>query len=262
MSSTDRFGYEWSKYHEIDPNYEIQFSRWVKPLRPEDFKGKTVLDAGCGMGRNSYWALNWGARKVLAFDYDERSVQAAERNLQEYGDRVHVVYKSIYELPWKNEFDLVFCIGVIHHLENPKLAIENLVKALKPGGRLLLWVYSYEGNEWIVKLVNPIRQHLTSRLPLLLVHFLSYFASVPIYLFIKLFKGPGEYLHQLSQFRLAHVHSIVFDQLIPKIANYWTRQEALSLLKLPELKNLQIGRPDSGQGWTVLAMKNDLPKSF
>ena len=79
MSSEKRFGYEWNKYSFMNPAYEGQFRGWIYPLTNEDFKGKIVLDAGCGMGRNSYWPLNWGAEKVISFDYDKRSVEVAQK---------------------------------------------------------------------------------------------------------------------------------------------------------------------------------------
>lgn len=192
---------------------------------------------------------------VVAFDYDERSVEAAKRNLEEFGERAEVVFKSIYEFPWENEFDLVFSIGVIHHLEDPKLAIQNLVKALKPGGRLLIWVYSYEGNEWIVKFVNPVRINVTSKLPPGLVHSLTYFVSIPLWILIKILRGPTKYLRQLSTFKFRHVHSIVFDQLIPRVANYWTKSEAFALLNLPDLEQVKIYQPENKMGWIVTGIK-------
>ncbi|GAG51037.1 unnamed protein product, partial [marine sediment metagenome] len=123
MSSEDRFGFEWQKYCQLDPNYEIQFKKWVYPLTKQDFVGKKVLDAGCGMGRNSYWAAQWGAHEIVAFDYDKRSIKAAQRNLEGLSN-IKIEFKNIYQIDWHNEFDLVFSIGVIHHLENPKKAIE------------------------------------------------------------------------------------------------------------------------------------------
>lgn len=254
MSSEKRFGYEWDKYQKMDSNYELQFRKWIKPLRPEDFKDKSVLDAGCGMGRNSYWPLKYGAKKLVAFDFDERSVVATKKTLASF-DNVQVEFKSIYELSWQDEFDLVFCIGVIHHLEDPKKAIENLIRAIKLEGRILIWVYGYEGNEWIVRLVSPIRKAITSKLPLWLVHFLSYFISVPLWVLVKIFKGPGLYLKQLSDFKLWHIQSIVFDQLIPKIANYWTRDEALNLFTgFDTLKDIQIWHVNNNS-WAVSARK-------
>ena len=254
MSSEKRFGYEWNKYSFMDPAYEGQFRGWIYPLTNEDFKGKIVLDAGCGMGRNSYWPLNWGAEKVISFDYDKRSVEAAQKTLGKFSNS-EVIFKSIYEIGWQNKFDIAFSVGVVHHLKNPSLAIDNMIKSLKSGGILLVWVYSLEGNEWIVRFVSPIRKRLTSKLPLTAVHFLSYFCSIPLWFYIKLFNKKNEYLKQLSAFEFWHIHSIVFDQLIPDVANYWSKKEVLELFNKPEVKDLRIIRPQNNCGWTVMGVK-------
>lgn len=254
MSSEKRFGYEWNKYSSMTSAYEGQFRNWIYPLTKEDFKGKIVLDAGCGMGRNSYWPLNWGAEKVISFDYDKRSVEAAKKTLRNFSNS-EVILRSIYKIDWRNYFDIAFSIGVIHHLDNPSSAIDNMIKSLKSGGVLAIWVYSLEGNEWIVKFVNPIRKHLTSKLPLAMVHFLSYFFSIPLWIYVKMFNKKNEYLKQLSDFKFWHIHSIVFDQLIPGVANYWSEKEIFELFNKPELKDLQIIRPKNNCGWTVVSVK-------
>jgi 2-polyprenyl-3-methyl-5-hydroxy-6-metoxy-1,4-benzoquinol methylase len=132
MGSPKRFGYERSKYSKVIPEYEMQFLRWVYPLTKEDFKGKEVLDAGCGIGRNSYWPLVYGAKRVVAFDYDERTVEVARKNLSQFKN-AEVLMKSIYEIDFENEFDIVFSIGVIHHLENSDLAIKKSCEGSKKG---------------------------------------------------------------------------------------------------------------------------------
>lgn len=254
MSSQDRFGYEWDKYNFMDPKYETQFLNWVSPLKQADFEGKEILDAGCGMGRNSFWALHYGAKKVVAIDFDKRSVFRAKKNLSSFNN-AEVLFRSIYEINFENAFDLVFCIGVLHHLERPHDALKKLIGSLKDGGTLLLWVYSYEGNEWIVKYVDPIRKLITSRLPVSLVHFLSYFCSVPLWIFVKIFRGPVPYLKQLSSFDFWHIHSIVFDQLIPTTAFYWSQKDVLGLLRDFPLMNIDIHQPPNKSGWTVAAIK-------
>lgn len=254
MSSQDRFGFEWNKYNQMEKNYELQFGRWVYPLTIVDFKDKKILDAGCGMGRNGFWSLRWGAKDLTAFDYDERSVSTAKKTLAEF-PQAQIFLKSIYGINWQNEFDLAFSIGVIHHLKEPKRAIKNLILSLKSGGKLLLWVYSYEGNEWVVKLVNPIRKKITSKLPVSVVHLLSYFCSVPLWLFVKFYRGSNKYLHQLKSFKFWHLHSIVFDQLIPEVANYWSKQELEDLMTDVGLSSFNIYRPENNCGWTVVGMK-------
>ncbi len=257
MSSQERFGYEWDKYNFVDPIYETQFLNWVSPLTKNDFKNKVILDAGCGMGRNSFWALRYGAEKVTAIDFDGRSVDRAKKNLSSFSN-AGVLFRSIYDIDWEESFDMTFSIGVIHHLEHPREAIAKLVRSLKTGGTLLLWVYSYEGNEWIVRHVNPVRKNITSKLPVSLVHLLSYFCSVPLWLFAKLFKNVNPYIKQISTFKFWHLHSIVFDQLIPEVANYWKKEEVELLFAGLDLSDIDVHSPPNGNGWTVIATKNKL----
>jgi len=254
MSSSQRFGYEWDKYSWVTEDYEKQFLNWTSPLTSSDWRGKKVLDAGCGMGRNSLWPMKWGASSLIAFDFDERSVGRAKETLKDFSN-AQVHFKSIYDISWKDEFDVAFSIGVIHHLKDPRLALKNMVTALRPGGKLLIWVYSYEGNEWIVRYVNPVRIHITSKLPLPLVHFLSYFCSIPLYVFVKIFKGPSKYFAQLATFNFWHVHSIVFDQLIPDIANYWKKEEARALVNDLPLSGVTVSVPPNGSGWILMGTK-------
>lgn len=254
MSSSDRFGFEWDKYDKINHKYEGQFKNWIFPLSEKDFLGKKILDAGCGMGRNSYWPLKWGAKEVVAFDFDKRSVKSAEYSLKKFNN-AKVLFKSVYDIEWRNEFDIAFSIGVIHHLKHPKKALKKIVESIKSGGKLVVWVYGYEGNEWIVRWVNPVRKSITSKLPVKIVHFLSYFCSIPLYLFIKIFKGPSHYLKQLSDFEFWHVHCIVFDQLIPDVANYWHQEEVKRLLDGLDLANISVCSPPNKSGWIINADK-------
>lgn len=254
MSSSERFGYEWDKYCSMDANYEGQFRNWLAPLTEKDFAGKDVLDVGCGMGRNSYWPLKWGAKSVTAFDFDERSVRRTRETLKQFNN-ANILYKSVYDIDWADKFDIAFSIGVIHHLERPDIALGNIVRALKPGGTLAIWVYSYEGNRWIVRYVDPVRKMLTSKLPVSLVHILSYACSIPLYLFVKIFCGPSAYFKQLSNFGFRHLHSIVFDQLIPTVANYWRKEEVEKLFAGLPLREYHVYRPANGMGWTAVGKK-------
>ena len=101
----------------------------------------------------------------MAIDFDERTVAIAADNLKAFSN-CEVRYQSIYDLKEIDQFDVVFSIGVIHHLADPKAAVEQSVRAVKPGGILILWVYAREGNERLLRVLNPIRKGITSRLPL------------------------------------------------------------------------------------------------
>jgi SAM-dependent methyltransferase len=252
MASSDRFGFVWKRYPAIVPEYELQFRAWVAPLSPEAFQGKRVLDAGCGTGRNAFWALQYGASEVVAFDLDEQTVQVAKENLS---PRAKVVRASIYEIEFENEFDIVFSIGVIHHLKHPQQAVANLVRAARSGGTVLVWVYSREGHTGLKMTLNAIRQ-FTSKLPVALVHVLTYPFSFLFFLYLRsrFFSPRHPYLHLLRTARVWHVHSILLDQLLPAISHYWTREEALALFDGLPVRDLQIRFCNEGS-WTLWAQR-------
>ncbi|MEQ8193093.1 MAG: hypothetical protein RIB59_01250 [Rhodospirillales bacterium] len=70
--SPERFGYSWDKYFQILPDHEEQFRLWTLALGEFDWSNKTFLDAGCGIGRNSYWPMIYGATGGLSIDLDDR----------------------------------------------------------------------------------------------------------------------------------------------------------------------------------------------
>lgn len=239
----------------MDSAYERQFINWMGPIPQNYFFGKSILDAGCGMGRNSFWALKYGAKELIAFDNDENSVAAAKKTLAQFPN-TEVLMNDIYQTPWDSRFDIVFSIGVIHHLKNPKLALQNLTRALKPGGLLWICVYSYNGNELLVQYVNPIRKYITSRIPAGIVHVSTYFISVPLWLFLKITGGTSPYMRQIASFKFWHVHSILFDQLIPEIANYWKKEEVAALFRGLPISDVKIVQPGNKQGWVVVCKKS------
>jgi len=252
LDTSTRFGFEWNRYRAFFPHYETQFRGWIEPLGPGDFAGRDVLDAGCGMGRNSYWAARWGAASVLALDEAELAVDAARQVLAELPN-ARVECRSLYELPFRDCFDLCFCVGVIHHLQQPARALTGLRRALRPGGRLVVWLYGHEGNElWVAffKLLHP----LLRRLPPAWVHRLAYLCSVPIHLALKLPLAWRPYLRSLRRFPFAHVHKIVFDQLLPTLTHYYKRGEVEALFRRAGFESFEIHH-NRGYSWTVVARR-------
>jgi SAM-dependent methyltransferase len=229
LGSPERFGYEWNTYDKILPEYEIQFRRWTPFFTDRDWLGKEVLDVGCGMGRNSYWILCYGASNVVAIDLDEQALASARRNLAMFPNAL-VIQRSAYELGFDRCFDVAVSLGVIHHLQYPHLALSQMTKAIKQGGKILIWVYGLENNEWIVKFFNPFRKALFSRLPINLLHHLSLYPTIMLWLLLHAGLGRIAYYRLLRTFEFRHLRSIVFDQMLPKIANYWSHDEVQKIM--------------------------------
>ena len=237
--SSDRFGYEWHNYPDLLPEYEEQFRRWAAHLEPQDWRGLTFLDVGCGMGRNSYWPMTYGAAGGLAIDIDERSLAAARRTLAPFSS-MRIEKRSAYDIGCKDEFDLVFSIGVVHHLRHPELALASMVKATKPGGRVLIWVYGFENNWAIVTMLDPVRKALFSRLSISFVHHLALYPTAILWLLLHLGFGSIAYLRLLRRFGFRHLRSIVFDQMLPKIAHYWPRETVERMMREQGLLDVRL----------------------
>jgi SAM-dependent methyltransferase len=252
--SPERFGYSWQRFSRLSPEQEQQFRRWTCLLDPDtDWKQKIFLDVGCGMGRNSYWAMTYGAAAGLAIDVDERSLDAARRNLADYPS-VEVRFASIYELDKENAYDIAFSIGVIHHLEEPNAALQKMANAVRPGGQVLIWVYGYENMALYVNVLNPLRKAVFSRLPVNLVKMLAYVPAALLFALLRLNMFKLEYFKLLSGFSFRHVHHIVFDQMLPRVSNYWKRSEVLDLMTQAGLVDIEIEWVNQ-MSWTAMGSK-------
>src|SRR5215510_4218312 len=172
------FGYEWHRFPEMYEEWERQFIDYMQPHAAEFFSGKKILDAGCGNGRFAYYAAKYGA-EVWAIDLGP-AVEVARRNTEERN--VHVVQADLHDPPFELEsFDFIYSIGVLHHLPDPEAAFQNLLRFLKPGGVVQIYLY-WKAEQQPIKAVmlsgiSALRQ-LTTRLPHGAVYAFAYPAAV------------------------------------------------------------------------------------
>ena len=250
--SPERFGYSWDRYADVLPEHEEQFLRWTA-LDRSFWQGVRFVDGGCGIGRNAYWPMTYGAQGGLAVDVDDRTLNRARHNLAPFTD-LEVRKQSIYEITEENTFDVAFSIGVVHHLSNPDAAVARLARAVKPGGLVLVWLYGRENNGWIVHLFNPLRHALFSRLPLWLVHTVSWPLTALLWCALRIGFPPGAYYRLIRRFSFEHLRAIVFDHMIPRIALYYTRDEAEALLARAGLSDIRSTWVNENS-WSVLGRK-------
>jgi len=237
--SADRFGFSWHIFRDILPQHHEQFLRWSVALPRHRWRGARFLDAGCGIGRNSHWAMMEGAAGGTAIDFDDRSLDVARANLERYPS-VEVRHQSIYDIAEENAFDIAFAIGVIHHLEAPEAALKRLVRATRPGGHVLIWVYGRENMGWLIRFFDPVRRALFARLPLPVVYHLSLYLTGSVWLALRLGVGRIEYYRLLRRLPFPQLRVIVFDQMIPRIAHYWPRDVVEKLLCCAGLEDVHL----------------------
>jgi SAM-dependent methyltransferase len=260
-----RFAEEWTRWTDLRDYYERQFLGWVAPIGRADFEGKVVFEGGCGKGRHTDLVARFGARAIVAVDLGE-SALVAFQNTRDLPN-AHIVMADLTHPPVKAVFDLAFSVGVVHHLPDPRVGAESVASVLRDGGRLVLWVYGRENNEWIVKYVDPIRQALTSRVPWRPLKALSSVPAAVIWAAIRVLyrpDGPGarlasrlpyaEYFGSMRGFPFDELQLIVFDQLVTPVAHYLSRAEVAAWFEGPEYREVEL-RWHNQMSWTATAVR-------
>lgn len=142
------FGFQWNKFPTLQVDSvmgnDLSRKRFYDCTRwPRQLPGERILEAGCGAGRFTSLALETGA-EVFSFDLSN-AVEAARENNRN-APRLHIFQASIYQLPLRTRlFDKIFCMGVIQHCPDPNKAFLSLLPFLRPGGVIVIDVYSKTG---------------------------------------------------------------------------------------------------------------------
>ncbi|MCX6802252.1 MAG: class I SAM-dependent methyltransferase, partial [Candidatus Diapherotrites archaeon] len=116
-------------------------------LKARDFAGKKVLEIGCGTGEIGC-SLAFNGAEVTGVDFCSASLKRAKTLARRHRLRgIKFIESDLFELPKKLEerFDLVLLVGVAHHTSAPRKAFNIACSFLRPGGIILLGLYSKEG---------------------------------------------------------------------------------------------------------------------
>jgi len=63
-----------------------------------------------------------------------------------------------------------------------------------------------------------------------------------------------EYFRLIRGFTFRHLRSIVFDQMLPRIANYWRRDEVEALMRKTGLTDIRV-EPVNNMSWTAIGTR-------
>ena len=142
---------QWSMFE--DKN-SFLLSEWIYPATLEDFRDMDVLECGCGGGQHIAEVAPY-AKSVTAVDLNTVDIAIA-RN--EGRDNIELMDADLVTLDLGKQFDIVYCIGVIHHTDDPDKVFERIYQHCKPGGKVIIWTYSAEGNAMVRYGVEPVRK--------------------------------------------------------------------------------------------------------
>ena len=115
------------------------FPRW---------KGKRVLEIGCGIGTDAVNFVRAGA-SYSAIELSEESLALTKRRFEIYGLDGNLVLgnaEQLDQLFGTQQFDLVYSFGVIHHTPRPRAVIDAARRVIRPDGEFRLMLYAR--NSW------------------------------------------------------------------------------------------------------------------
>lgn len=129
-----------------------------------EFSGGKVLEIGCGQGVGSLLIQKvFHPGEIVAIDLDPKMIARAKKKVRQ--SNITFKQASVTKLPFENStFDAVIDFGILHHVPDWHIAIVELHRVLKPGGKVILEDLSQETFNlpllgWVMKKVldHPYR---------------------------------------------------------------------------------------------------------
>jgi SAM-dependent methyltransferase len=255
---TDGFGMQWNRFAktQLDSSTGLSYSRdrfenevrWDRKWA----ENKLILDAGCGAGRFSEIAADYGCQ-LVSIDMSS-AVDAVKQNLAGK-ENVNIVQASILQLPFRpGTFDGFYCIGVIQHTPDPLKVIRNLLQAIKPGGQFAMTIYARRlwtklySKYWVRKLINGISDEkllsLVERMMSMLFPITNVLFRIPVIKKLFRFLIPvANYVEKKDMTRQQLYEEAVldtFDMLSPAYDNPLKASEVIEILHEFDINDYQV----------------------
>jgi ubiquinone/menaquinone biosynthesis C-methylase UbiE len=141
--------------------YKKRLPFLISILRPGSWKGKKILEVGCGLGFEALKFAKAGAF-VYAIDSSNIVIKYTKQRLANYKAKVIKMNAQSLKFPG-NYFDMVYSLGVIHHIKNTERVVNEIYRVLKPNGKLILMVSHKYTPTWLIyKMEKLLRTEKTS----------------------------------------------------------------------------------------------------
>jgi SAM-dependent methyltransferase len=167
-ATSERFGYGWTAggvppASATPSHYHLHVMQQAVSAPP--FHG-LVLDAGCGDGVDLATVGLTGGCRVVGVELSDGGIRASSARIAEIPG-ARLVQGSVLQLPFAAAtFDGAYSYGVVHHTVDPEQAVRDILRTLKPGAPLLLYVYEqFDRRSWpwrfALAAVNAVRRPIS-----------------------------------------------------------------------------------------------------
>ena len=223
-----------------------------------DFKNKSVIDIGSGTGRITNLLIEAGASHVFSLEPSDAYETLKINTSHIPSDFVTYLNIDGSNIPSNIKYDYALCIGVLHHIPDPKTTILRAIEGLKDGGCFIIWLYGKEGNEtylFFARIIRLITIKLSHNKLLILSKALrrplKFYAKICLYIRLPMYDYMCNHISKLDDESLTIT---IYDQLNPCYSKYYKKTDALELLESAGLKNCKIWHRHN-YSWTVIGEK-------
>jgi SAM-dependent methyltransferase len=219
----------------------------MSPLDMNEFRGKEVLELGFGNGSLLAHVGVFSPRKLAGVELGD-TLERTRENLAHLPSGMLDLHRGDLTAVDLGRFDLVYCIGVLHHLAEPERGFEAVLRHVRAGGRFHCWVYAREGNAVVRALVEPLRR-VASKLPWWFTKYaLALPLSVPFYVYAQLVARLrlervmplGLYAKWIAPEPFRFFRHVAFDQLVTPRTAYIPRATIERWLEDPRIERDSI----------------------
>ncbi len=155
----------WKHINKISPTFFLNdLNNDIKPnkiiLDKKPIKNN-ILIAGCGTGQQLAAHIFYDDSNILAVDFSLSSLALAKRKMNELNSKnVEFLHSDLLNLKKiKKKFNVVECVGVLHHLDDPEFGLNILLDLLESQGYLKLGLYSELARKHIVQTRDFIKKY-------------------------------------------------------------------------------------------------------
>ncbi|MDJ0625758.1 MAG: methyltransferase domain-containing protein [Candidatus Caenarcaniphilales bacterium] len=185
MTRWDAHVYDTSLKYVADYGKEL-----VDLLNPQ--KGESILDLGCGTGELSREIAKSGAI-ITGLDNSESMLEKAKSK----NGNIKYLNQDITSFQASEEYDAIFSNAVLHWITNQDKVLENLCKALKPNGRLVVELGAKDN---VATIIGSIQELIKEEgYPIKEVSDIVFFPSIAEY--ATLLESKGFWIESISQFK-------------------------------------------------------------
>jgi len=241
-----------------------QFLTFFAPVDPASLAGQSVVELGFGHG--SFLQHVAGCRPARLSGVDLGDVVEEVRRKLHHAEGVELnLQRGDLTAVDLGPHDFAYCIGVIHHMQEPERGFDAVLRHVKPGGRFHCWIYSREGNFLVIHGIDTVRK-LSARLPWWLVKWGPGLAiAALLFTYAKAIawldrRGGGSlvrrlplhaYCRSVAERDFAFFHFLATDFLVARHTVYLDRATVEAWLRRPEVdpgSTYLIHR--NGNSWT------------